>query len=154
MSDTGAGRRRIAVVADDLIWATRLADGVRRAGAEPVPLRTAAAVDVELARPVVADGAIVDLSARAYAPLVVLRAATAAGVPAIAVGPHDDAALRQAARDAGAVRVHPYRVVFERGDEVLRAWLGGLGSDAASPAPATAGSDPAPAPAAAVAEPR
>ena len=34
---------RVAVLADDLIWATRLVDGVRRAGGEPVPVRTAAA---------------------------------------------------------------------------------------------------------------
>ena len=54
---------RVVVLADDLIWATRLVDGVRRAGGEPVPARTAAAFDAALMG---ADGALVDLTARAY----------------------------------------------------------------------------------------
>ena len=39
---------RVAVVADDLIWATRLADLVRGAGAEPIPVRTMAGLDAAL----------------------------------------------------------------------------------------------------------
>lgn len=116
-------RPRIAVVADDLIWATRLADGVRRAGADPVPVRQAAAVDAALAA---VDGVIVDTSARAYDPLGVLRTAAARGVPAIAVAPHEAASLIRGARAAGAVRVHPYRALFEHGDEVLARWLATL----------------------------
>jgi hypothetical protein len=116
-------RPRIAVVADDLIWATRLVDGVRRAGAEPVPVRHAAGVDAAL--PGVA-GVIVDTSARAYDPLGVLRTAAANGVPAIAIAPHEDASLIREARAAGAVRVHPYRALFEHGDEMLARWLATL----------------------------
>ena len=114
---------RVAVLADDLIWATRLADGVRRAGGTPVPLRTASALATALTE---VDGAIVDLTARAYDGLDALRAAAAAGVPAIAVGQHDDAPLRRAARDAGASRVHAYRALFEHGDRELSSWLAAL----------------------------
>lgn len=114
---------RVAVVADDLIWGTRLADGVRRAGGEPVAIRSAAGIEVGLAG---ADGVIVDTSARAYAPLAVIRAAVAAGIPAIAVAAHVDVELRRAAREAGAARVHAYRALFERGDRELATWLSGI----------------------------
>lgn len=121
-SPTGA-RPRIAVVADDLIWSTRLVDGVRRAGAEPVAIRTSAAVEPGLAG---VAGVIVDTTARAYDPLAVLRTVTAHGIAAIAVAPHDDTALRRAALAAGASRVHPYRVLFEHADRELARWLGSL----------------------------
>jgi hypothetical protein len=114
---------RVAVLADDLIWSTRLADGVRRAGAEPAPARTTAAFDLALQG---AAGCIVDLTARAYDGLEALRAAGRAGVPAVAVGQHDDAELRRAAREAGATRVYAYRALFEHGDRELGAWIAGL----------------------------
>lgn len=120
----GDRRPRVAVVADDLIWATRLADGVRRAGADPVAIRTAAAVEAGLAGVV---GVVVDTTARSYDPIAVLRTATSLGIAAIAVAPHVDVAGRRAAREAGASRVHPYQVLFERGDRELAAWLAGLG---------------------------
>ena len=116
---------RIAVLADDLIWATRLADGVRRAGGNPVPLRTAPAFASTLAE---VDGALVDLTARAYDGLDALRAAGVAGVPAIAVAQHDDAPLRRAAKDAGASRVHAYRALFEHGERELSRWLASIGA--------------------------
>jgi hypothetical protein len=121
---TAAGPR-VVVLADDLIWATRLVDGVRRAGGEPVPVRTGAAFDAALAG---ADGALVDLTARAYDGLEALTRAAAAGVPSIAVGQHDDAPLRRAAKAAGATRVHAYRVLFEHGDRELSTWLAALGA--------------------------
>jgi hypothetical protein len=114
---------RVAIVADDLIWATRLADGVRNAGATAVQVRAAGAVEAALAG---ADGAIVDMTARGYDGLAVLGAAAAAGVPAIAVAQHDDVALWRAARAAGAARVFAYRVLFEHGDRELTAWLRSL----------------------------
>ena len=118
-----AAQPRIAVLADDLIWGTRLADGVRRSAGMPVPVRSAAALDGVLAS---VAGCIVDLTARAYDGLACLHAATAAGVPAIAVGQHDDVDLRRAARAAGASRVHAYRTLFENGDRELGAWIDGL----------------------------
>jgi len=113
---------RIAVLADDLIWATRLVDGVRRAGGEPVPVRSAVALDGVLGT---VTGCIVDLTARAYDPLACLGAAAGTGVPAIAVGQHD-AETRRAALTAGAALVHAYRTLFEHGDRELGAWVGGL----------------------------
>ena len=125
MSPAAGDRRpRVAVVADDLIWGTRLADGVRRAGGEPVAIRTRAALQAGLAG---ADAAIVDTTARAYDPVEALRAAASLGIAAIAVAPHVDIAMRRAAKAAGAGRVHPYQVLFERGDRELAAWLAGLG---------------------------
>ena len=114
---------RIVVLADDLIWATRLRDGVRRAGGDALPARTLAAFDTALAG---ADGALVDLTARAYDGLDALARATAAGVPSIAVGQHDDVELRRSAKAAGATRVHAYRALFEHGDRELAAWLTAL----------------------------
>jgi len=114
---------RVAVLADDLIWATRLIDGVRRAGGEPVPVRSAAAIAPSLSG---ADACLVDLTARAYDGIAALRAAGVAGVPAIAVGQHDDAEQRRAAREAGATRVYAYRALFEHGDRELGAWIAGL----------------------------
>ncbi|HEY4190742.1 MAG TPA: hypothetical protein VGM28_09990 [Candidatus Limnocylindrales bacterium] len=142
MSDAPAtGRVRVAVVADDLIWATRLRDGVARAGAEPVGVRSTDALTTTLTS---AAGCLVDLTARAYDGIEVVRAAAAAGVAVIAVGQHDDAETRRAATDAGAARVYAYRALFEHGDRVLSAWIATLTSDAQpteasmpSPAPAT-----------------
>jgi hypothetical protein len=114
---------RIAILADDLIWATRLADGVRRAGGEPVPVRTAAGLDRAL---VSVRACVVDLTARAYDGLACLAVATARGLPAIAVGQHDDVEMRRAARVAGASRVYAYRALFEHGDRELGAWIGSL----------------------------
>jgi hypothetical protein len=118
---------RVAILADDLIWSTRLADVVRRAGGEPVSVRSAAALDGAL---VGAAGCIVDLTARAYDGIAALRAAGRGGVPAVAVGQHDDADLRRAAREAGATRVYAYRALFEHGDRELGAWIAGLGAGA------------------------
>jgi hypothetical protein len=118
-----AAPTRVVVLADDLIWATRLADGVRRVGGTPIPARTGAAFDAALAD---ADGALVDLTARAYDGLAALARAREAGVPAVAVGQHDDIALRKAAKMAGASRVHAYRALFEHGDRELTSWLTAL----------------------------
>lgn len=119
------------MLADDLIWSTRLIAQLRGAGALPVHVRDAAAFARALAT---ADGAVVDLTARGYDGLEALAAARDARVPVIAVGQHDDAPARRAARAAGAVRVHAYRTLFERGPAELAAWLGTLGP---APAPRT-----------------
>ena len=111
------------MLADDLIWSTRLADGIRRAGGEPLPLRTSPAFDAALAD---VAGALVDLTARAYDGLAALRSASSAAIPVIAVGQHDDVELRRAAKAAGAARVYAYRSLFEHGDRELSAWLAAL----------------------------
>jgi hypothetical protein len=113
------------VLADDLIWATRLVDGVRRGGGDPFHVRTAPSFEATLPQ---AAGALVDLTARAYDGIAALAAATSAGVPAIAVGQHDDVALRRAAKAAGATRIYAYRALFEHGDRELAAWIAALGA--------------------------
>ena len=114
---------RIVILADDLIWATRLADGVRRAGGVPVPVRSTTGLAAALAG---VAGCVVDLTARAYDGVGALGIAAAAGVSTIAVGQHDDADLRRDARIAGATRVYAYRSLFEHGDRELGAWIAGL----------------------------
>ena len=125
-----AAAPRVIVLADDLIWATRLVDGVRRAGGVPVPARTAASFASALPD---ADAVLVDLTARAYDGLAALGSAADARVPSIAVGQHDDAPLRTAAKAAGATRVYAYRALFEHGDRELGAWLQTIGRVAARP---------------------
>jgi hypothetical protein len=52
--------------------------------------------------------------------------ASRAGVPALAVGQHDDLELRKRALAAGASRVLAYRKLFEDGPDTLAAWLGAV----------------------------
>jgi hypothetical protein len=114
---------QVAILADDLIWSGRLADIVRRGGAEPVPVRSAAGLPDALQ---VVRACVVDLTSRAYDGIAALRAASLGGVPAVAVGQHDDAALRRDARAAGATHVYAYRALFEHGDRDLGGWIAGL----------------------------
>ena len=114
---------RVAVLADDLIWATRLADIVRRAGGDPV--RVASSPLLRAALPTVA-GCVIDLTSRSYDGLAVIALAAAARIPTVAVGQHDDAEGRRAARDAGAGKVYAYRTLFEHGDRELGPWVAAL----------------------------
>jgi hypothetical protein len=61
---------------------------------------------------------------------MVARAASA-GARVMAVGPHDDVALRKRAITAGAEKVLAYRKLFEDGPGTIGRWLG---SAAAIPA--------------------
>ena len=111
---------RVLVLADDLIWSTRLVTQVRSVGADAMTVRSLAALETALPG---ADAVIVDLTARAYDGIVAIRQASAAGRRVLAVGQHDDAELRRRALAAGAERVHPYRKLFDRGPATLAAWL-------------------------------
>ena len=122
---------RVLVLADDLIWSTRLIAQVQAAGADAAPVRTLAALNQALPA---ADAVIVDLTARAYDGIIAVRKAADAGRRVLAVGQHDDAELRRRALAAGAERVHPYRKLFEDGEKTLAAWL--------SETPSRAGSRP------------
>jgi len=112
--------RTVAILADDLIWSTRLADAVRAAGAQPKVVRRFE--DLERLLPV---DVVIDLTARAYDGVAAIRAVTARGARVVAVGQHDDAALRKAATEAGASRVFTYRALFEDGPRLLERWLAG-----------------------------
>lgn len=134
----------VIVLADDLIWATRLVGQLRTLGATPLRSGTRAAFEEALA----AAGAtrvVVDLTARAYEGIDATARATAAGLRVLCVGQHDDRELRAAARAAGAERVVAYRKLFEDGHAALAAWLGvpvpAPGSRAV-PAPAGPGEAP------------
>jgi DNA-binding response OmpR family regulator len=111
---------RVAVLADDLIWSTRLADALRAAGAEPRPVRSLAMLGEALPE---VDRVVVDLTARAYDGVAAIELARASGLPVLAVGQHDDHELRKRALAAGADRVYAYRKLFEDGPATLRAWL-------------------------------
>ena len=110
---------KVAILADDLIWSTRLADAVRAAGAEALAVRSMTAL--EAADP---DRVVVDLTARAYDGVAAIEAATARGLRTLAVGQHDDHELRKRALAAGAERVYAYRKLFEDGPATLTTWLG------------------------------
>ena len=112
--------RRIAVLAQDLIWQDRLARSVEAAGAEPARAKTAPELDRALA---CADFAIVDMTASAYDPLVAIERAVASGAHVLAVGQHDDVDARKRALARGADKVLAYRKLFEDGPGTIRAWL-------------------------------
>jgi len=124
-----AGVRRVVILADDLIWATRLVGQLRTVGANPIRVGSADGFAAALASPSSeADGerpghAVVDLTARSYDGLAAVRLAVEAGFDVLCVGQHDDHDQRRAARAAGAERVLSYRMLFENGHAVLAAWL-------------------------------
>ena len=111
---------RVIVLAQDLIWADRLARAVEAAGGEPVRAASLERFEAALAG---GDAAIVDLTALAYDGVAAIAAAHAAGARVLAVGQHDDHELRKRALAAGADRVFAYRKLFEDGPGTISAWL-------------------------------
>ena len=111
---------RVIVLAQDLIWADRLARAVEAAGAEPVPVGSLDRLAGVLPG---ATAAIVDLTALAYDGIAAIDAARAGGVRVLAVGQHDDHELRKRALAAGAERVYAYRKLFEDGPATIAAFL-------------------------------
>jgi hypothetical protein len=111
---------RVVVLADDLIWSTRLVGQVRAAGFQAAPVRSTEAYRAGL---VGARGAIVDLTSLAYDGLAAIAAARDAGIAVLAVGQHDDHVLRRNALAVGADRVLAYRKLFEDGPATIARWL-------------------------------
>jgi DNA-binding NtrC family response regulator len=109
---------RVAVLAQDLIWADRLARTVRAAGGEPVAARSAEEFEAALAD---MELAIVDMTAEAYDPLTAI--ARSSGARVVAVGQHDDIETRKRALARGAERVYAYRKLFEDGPATIAAWM-------------------------------
>ncbi|HYN69953.1 MAG TPA: hypothetical protein VEX41_07070 [Candidatus Eisenbacteria bacterium] len=134
---------RVVVLADDLIWQTRLAAVLEALGAQVERARTVADFEAAIAG---ADFAVVDLTARSYLPVPAIAAAHASGLRVLGVGQHDDVAQRKEALAAGAERVFAYRKLFEDGPATLGAWLqrrsparpGAASAPASSPAPTPA----------------
>jgi hypothetical protein len=112
--------RRIAVLAQDLIWQDRLARSVEAGGGEPVRAKTAPEFDRALG---CADFAIIDLTAHGYDPLAAIERAVSAGAHVLAVGQHDDVEGRKRALARGADRVLAYRKLFEDGPATITAWV-------------------------------
>jgi DNA-binding NtrC family response regulator len=116
--------QRVLVVADDLIWMSRLAASVERAGAAVVraggPEQLRRALDAGDDRPV---AAFVDLNGRTYDGVAAVELATGAGLPTIAVGQHEDLDLRRRALAAGARRVYSYNKAHRDGAQLVAALL-------------------------------
>ncbi len=115
----------MAVLADDLIWASRLVAAVERSGAEPAPARTQAELEAILHAEEAIGAVVVDLNGRRYDGIAAVRGASQAGHTVIAVGQHEDLPLRRRALDAGARRVYSYNKLFRDGPAVVRALLEG-----------------------------
>ena len=110
----------VVIIADDLIWSTRLAGLVTATGRRALVVSSLPALVSALPE---ASAVIVDLTARAYDGIAAVAAAARGAHRVLAVGQHDDADLRQRAFGAGAERVFPYRLLFERGAATLGPWL-------------------------------
>jgi hypothetical protein len=107
----------VAVVADDLIWSSRLRAAVERAGGRALAMKPQGVPDVSAAL------VIVDLTGRSYDGVAQVAAASATGAIVIAVGQHDDVELRKRALAAGARRVYSYNKLFSDGPSVIGDWL-------------------------------
>jgi DNA-binding response OmpR family regulator len=116
--------RRVAVLADDLIWASRLVAAVERAGAIPIRSTRTAELDPLLADDRLA-AVVVDLGGRTYDGVEAVRHAADAGRPVLAVGQHEDLELRKRALAAGARRVYSYNKLFRDGPRVFAQVLEG-----------------------------
>ena len=111
---------RVAILAQDLIWSDRLARAVQAAGAVAVPSSTESGFERAL---VDCPLAVVDLTAQAYDAMAAIERARTAGARVLAVGQHDDIALRKRALARGAERVFAYRKLFEAGPATIGAWI-------------------------------
>jgi DNA-binding response OmpR family regulator len=127
----------VIVLADDLMWATRIAEAVRRAGGRPVALRSEAELDIALEARELEDvstlgGAIVDLAGRRFDGLAAIGRLHAARLPVIAIAQHDDQLTRRRAREAGASRVFAYGTFFRDGPRLVQGWLASTAATAVS----------------------
>ena len=115
-----SGAPRVLILADDLIWAERLVGAVAAVPAVPVRVGSLARFESELPS---VSAAIVDLTARAYGGIDAVGRASAAGIPTLAVGQHDDHDLRKRALATGAARVLAYRKLSEDGPAAIATFL-------------------------------
>ncbi|HEX5467180.1 MAG TPA: hypothetical protein VFW92_10955 [Candidatus Limnocylindrales bacterium] len=116
---------RVLIVADDLIWASRLTAAAQRAGLRPVPVPDQAALELQVGEGPVPAGAVIDLGGHRYDGVAAVTRAAAAGLRVLAVSQHDDLPLRKRALAAGARRVLSYNKMHADGPDVLRRWLDG-----------------------------
>jgi DNA-binding response OmpR family regulator len=124
----------VVVVADDLMWSTRITEAVRRAGGAAVPLSSDSELSVALEAFEQGDvhsisGAVVDLAARRLDGVAAIARISSARLPVIAVAEHDDQLTRKRALEAGAMRVFSYRKFFEDGTRLVQGWLAANAAD-------------------------
>jgi len=118
----------MVVLADDLLWSTRIAEAVRRAGGTPVTLGSDAELAIALEAHELADkatlgGAIVDLAGRRFDAVAAIGRLHASRLPVLAVAQHDDQLTRRRALAAGASRVFSYQKFFTDGPRLVEGWL-------------------------------
>jgi DNA-binding NtrC family response regulator len=115
----------VIVLADDLIWASRLKEAVSRAGTSAIAVRSEAQLTTALAESTEETPVLVDLNGRAYDALALIGLAAEEGHPVVAVGQHEDIDLRKRALGAGAIRVFSYNKLFSDGPAVVTKLLEG-----------------------------
>ncbi len=115
----------VIVVADDLIWSSRLNAAVERAGTTAIAVRSSVALERALRESVEETPVIVDLNGQAYDGVHAVGVAAEEGHPVIAVGQHEDIELRKRALGAGAIRVFSYNKLFSDGAAVVAKLLEG-----------------------------
>lgn len=115
----------VIVVADDLIWSSRLRAAVERAGTTALNARSSTQLSTSLESAPAGSAVIVDLNGRAYDGVEAVRTAADAGHRVLAVGQHEDLEIRKAALAAGAKRVFSYNKLFMDGPRVVTALLEG-----------------------------
>jgi DNA-binding NarL/FixJ family response regulator len=118
----------MVVLADDLLWSTRIAEAVRRAGGTAVTLGSDAELAIALEAHELADeatlgGAIVDLAGRRFDAVAAIGRLHASRLPVMAVAQHDDQLTRRRALAAGASRVFSYQKFFTDGTRLVQGWL-------------------------------
>jgi DNA-binding response OmpR family regulator len=112
----------VLVVADDLMWATRLVSQAERAGANARSVSDVDAIDAAAAetRPGLV---VVDLGSHRFDGIAAIAAIVGRRIPVIGVAQHEDIALRKRALAAGARRVYAYAKMHADGVAVLSEWL-------------------------------
>jgi DNA-binding response OmpR family regulator len=110
------------------MWATRITESVRRAGAPVVNLKTEEELTLALQADDVGEeptvrGAVVDLNGRRYDAINAIGLVRSARLPVIAVAQHDDQVTRKRALSAGASRVFSYEKFFRDGTRLIEGWL-------------------------------
>jgi CheY-like chemotaxis protein len=118
----------VVVLADDLMWSTRIGEAVRRAGATAVHLSSASELAMAIEAYVLGDrpslrGAVVDLAAQRFDGIAAVEAVSTARLPVIAVAQHDDQLTRRRALAAGAGRIFSYKKFSTDGTALVRRWL-------------------------------
>jgi DNA-binding response OmpR family regulator len=109
----------VLVVADDLMWSTRLVSQADRAGAAARVVRNVEMLEAAMdeARPGLV---VIDLGSQRFDGVRAIAIAAGRGIPVIGVAQHEDLALRKRALGAGAGRVYAYAKMHSDGVSILR----------------------------------